>query len=274
LARPRRTTARTLERREYVPLDTLLGEIRRKLESGAAIDYITLGGSGEPTLHSGIGALIGGIRSMTAIPIAVITNGSLLWDADVRKDLLGADIVMPSLDAPDPDMFVRVNRPHPAVSFDRMVEGLAAFREQFRGPLWLEIFLLDGITANEDAVARFIPLLKRIRPDRIQLNTVARPSPGAAIAPVPLERMAAFARLLGPNAEVIAHYVPANPEAEQTVTAQDILDVVRRHPCSLPDIGMGLGVDVSVAETLVAELVAQGAVRIEERNGAMFYLAV
>ena len=126
-----RTTNRTIERKEYVPLGDVLEELDRRLAEGPAPDYVTLSGSGEPTLYSRLGELIAGIKERTDRPVAVLTNGSLLWDADVQEALLEADLVIPSLDAGDDAIFQWVNRPHPAVSFERMVAGLETFCRRF-----------------------------------------------------------------------------------------------------------------------------------------------
>jgi wyosine [tRNA(Phe)-imidazoG37] synthetase (radical SAM superfamily) len=123
-----------------VPLADVVDELEKSLSSQP--DYITLSGSGEPTLHSRVGELIAHIKNITRIPVAVLTNGSLMWQEDVRQQLLGADLVIPSLDAGDETMFRIVNRPHAGISFEQMLAGLIAFRRQFRGQYWLEVFVL------------------------------------------------------------------------------------------------------------------------------------
>ena len=123
-----RTTKKTIERKEYAPLGEVLDEVGRKLAETARPDFITLSGSGEPTLHARLHELVAGIREMTGIPLAVLTNGSLLWDEAVRDALAGVDLVIPSLDAGTPRAFARVNRPHHGVSFEKMLGGLIDFR--------------------------------------------------------------------------------------------------------------------------------------------------
>jgi wyosine [tRNA(Phe)-imidazoG37] synthetase (radical SAM superfamily) len=135
------TTCHTVERKEWVPLDAVLDELKLKLASRP--DYITLSGSGEPTLYSRLGELIEHIQAMTEVPVAVLTNGSLLWQKPVRDALALADLVMPSLDAPDHDRFEFINRPHPDITFKRLLEGLEAFRREFSGKYWLELMLVS-----------------------------------------------------------------------------------------------------------------------------------
>ena len=141
-----RTSCKTVERKQWVPLDDVLAELKEKLSTRP--DYITLSGSGEPTLFWRTGELIDRIKAMTDVPVAVLTNGSLLWCKDVRDQLTNADLVIPSLDAGDQSMFRAVNRPHEDISFERMLDGLIAFRKAFGGQYWLEIMLLAGHTAS------------------------------------------------------------------------------------------------------------------------------
>ena len=152
-----RTTNHTIERKEYIPTADILDEVRRKLENGDKPEYISFAGSGEPTLHSGLGDIIRGIKAMTDVPVVVFTNGSLLWMPEVRADLAAADVVIPSLDGGDAALLDKVNRPAASLDFDRIVEGLIAFRGAFNGQIWLEVMLLGGISdddASVDAIAR------------------------------------------------------------------------------------------------------------------------
>ncbi|MCD6287955.1 MAG: radical SAM protein, partial [Candidatus Hydrogenedentes bacterium] len=186
-----RTTNKTMERKEWVPLEEVMAELQEKL--CCRPDYITLSGSGEPTLYSRIDELIENIRSITDTPIAALTNGSLLWQKDVRDQLMAADLVVPSLDAGSATMFAAVNRPRQDITFDRLLEGLVEFREQFTGKLWLEVFLLAGYTADTSEVRRIAKHIEVIRPDRVQLNTVARPPAETFALPVTQERLLKYA---------------------------------------------------------------------------------
>lgn len=171
-----RTTCKTIERREYVSIDAVLAELERKLAVAKRPDYVGLAGSGEPTLNSGIGRLITALKALTDVPIAVITNGSLLWSEQVRGELAAADLVLPSLDAGDEQMFERVNRPDPTIKFDMMVDGLAAFAARFRGETWLEVMLLAGLTDSAAEVEKIAASARVISPTCVQLNTASRPA--------------------------------------------------------------------------------------------------
>ena len=216
-----RTTNRTVERREWVPLDAVVDELRGKL--ALRPDYITIGGSGEPTLYSRIGELIDGIRSMTDIPVAVLTNGSLLWKQDVRNDLRKAHVVIPSLDVGDNVLFQVVNRPHPAITFERLLDGLAAFRQEFQGEYWLEVLLLAGYTAIEAEVKKIAKRTAEIGPDRVHLNTCVRPPAEEYAYAVDWQRLIDLAGLFTPPAEVIADFEPGLSRTTQTADSREIL---------------------------------------------------
>jgi len=264
-----RTTCKTVERKEWVPLDDVVAQVREKLAT--APDYITLSGSGEPTLYSRLGELIASIKGMTDIPVAVLTNGSLLWREDVRQDLAGADLVVPSLDAGNDRLFQEVNRPHPSIAFERMVDGLVAFRRNFRGACWLEVFLLGDMTAAPEEVDKIAGIVERMRPDRVQLNTVTRPPAEDFALPVSRENMERFAARLGERAEVIADFRAVHGKSEFTAKRQDVLDMLRRRPCTVDDIAEGLAMHANEAVKYVTELLERGDIVAETIGGRTYY---
>jgi len=267
------TTHLTLEPKEMVDFDKVLEEAREKFRSADGIDYITFSGSGEPTLHSRIGELIREFKRLTSIPVAVLTNGSLLWQADVQDDLLDADLVIPSLDAPDKGLFRHVNRPHPDLAFDQVVEGLVRFRDRFRGKIWLEVFLLSGITGIAGEVKKIAELARTVRPDLVQLMTATRPAPMDFVEPVSTEEMQGFARLF----EVPVDAVPAVSSIARDVLSkagrEEILRLLERRPCTVEDIALGLGIPPAEAEKYVADLDAHGQIKSKRSNGAIYYSA-
>jgi wyosine [tRNA(Phe)-imidazoG37] synthetase (radical SAM superfamily) len=268
-----RTTNKTTERREYVPVDAVLAEFAEKLRGAPRPDFIGLAGSGEPTLHARLGDIVAGIKAVTDVPVAVLTNGSLLWRPEVRAGLAEADLVMPSLDAGTPATFERVNRPHPDISFERMVDGLATFANGFTGKIWLEVFLLAGLTDGRDEVGRIAAIAEKLRIDRLQLNTVSRPAaePGArAVSPDALGQVREL--FVGP-CEIIAQ-CPAPPRAAPDASRDlddDIVALISRRPCTVEGIAAGLGVAANEALKHLAALYSSGAVRAERRGDAVFY---
>ena len=268
-----RTTCKTVERKEYVPLTDVIDELRDKLVSQP--DYVTLSGSGEPTLFSPAGEMIDRIKAMTDVPVAVLTNGSLLWRRDVRDQLMSADLVIPSLDAGDEAMFRVVNRPHESIPFKTMLDGLVEFRREFSGQYWLEVLLLAGYTAIEAEVLKLAACVDLIKPDRVQLNTVTRPPAESFALGTSHRRMAELARMFHPPAEVIANFHKDRMQAELSITREGILDVLRRRPCSLNDIVDSLGMHPNEAVKCLADLTARGllAQASRDEDGVTFYYA-
>lgn len=263
------TTCKTVERKEWVPIEPVLAELREKLSSNP--DYITVSGSGEPTLHCRIGELIERIKALTVVPVAVLTNGSMFWDEAVRRQLLRADLVVPSLDAGDEETFRRVNRPHEDVSFEQLMAGLIAFRGEFGGRYWLEVFLLSGINADDEHVERLIAQVDRIRPDRIQLNTVARPTAESSAIAVPEARMRELAARFHPPAEVIGKFHPTQKQPQMAANRDHILEMLRRRPCTLHDIAGGLDLHENEVVKYLADLTAGGMIVETRVAGRLHY---
>ncbi len=268
-----RTTNKTLERREWVPLEAVLADLGPRLASRP--DYITLSGSGEPTLYSRIGELIGAIWTMTDIPIAVLTNGSLLWQPEVRQNLLGASLVIPFLDAGDPAMFQAANRPHAGLDFDRVVDGLIAFRREFTGRYWLEVMLLAGHTAIEAEVRKIAALVEGIGPDRVQINTATRPTAEAYAEAAMPARLRALARLFSCPVDVIEDYDHRKTRvALSTADRTSVCELIRRRPCTVEDIAGALGFHRLEVIKLLGELQDEGIVGRCRAGGRVFYFGV
>jgi len=266
-----RTTDLTTTRREYVPIDEILAQLKGKLRTRPAPDYVSLAGSGEPTLHARIGELIAGIKRLTRIPVAVLTNGSLLGVRDIQDALMEADLVLPSLDAGDADLFRLVNRPHASIEFDAMVDGLAAFRERFAKPVWLEVMLVAGITGVRAEVEKIGALVRQIRPVRVQLNTITRPPCEEFACPVSPEAMAAFARLFGREASVVSEHRPRRAAGSGAVTDGDILALLTRRPCTARGISEGLGLHLGELIKRRDIITDRGAVSLVRKNGSVFF---
>ena len=271
-----RTTRKTVDRWEYIAPESIFAELESKLASVSVLDYIGLAGSGEPTLHARLGEIIRGIKERTATPVAVLTNGSLLWNREVQDALCEADVVMPSLDAGDARLFAYVNRPHRALDFERVVTGLVEFRARFSKPVWLEVFLLGGVTGLGAEVEKIAALCRAIRPDRIQLNTVLRPPAEDFAFPVSPDLLASFASLFDPPAEVIAGPSAASAPAFETVVVPDeeILALLSRRPSTALGVSSGLGIHIGETIKRLETLAMQGEVRTTVRRGARFYEVV
>jgi len=266
-----RTTRKTVERKKWVPLDQVVSQVQERLST--APDYITLSGSGEPTLFSQLGEFVSLVKELSDIPVAVLTNGSLLWNEDVQKGLADADLVIPSLDAGDASLFRHINRPHESITFERMVEGIVEFRARFTGTCWLEVFLLGGMTAIPAEMKKIGALIERIQPDRVQLNTVTRPPAENFALPVSKEEMEQLAGIVGTGAEVIADFRGTHSRSEFAARREDVLDLLRRRPCTVGDIASGLGMHVNEVVKYLTELREHGAVAAEIQEGRLYYSA-
>lgn len=266
-----RTTVLTAQREDFVPCDTVLAEIRHYLDTHPNPDFITLTGSGEPTLHAHLGGILSGIKSLTTVPLAVLTNGSLLWDGAVRDALSIADVVLPSLDAGDAGVFNQVNRPAAGISFEKMVTGLVTFRESFSNALWLEVLFVENVNSRDSDVRDMGHWIQQIQPDRVQVNTVVRPPAERNASPVSPERLNVLATALGPQSEVIADYPLANTDSCITPDAECIVDLVRRRPCSAQEIAAALGLRLSETLKTLERLSAQRIVAEQYLSGRTFF---
>ncbi len=264
-----RTTSKTIERREWVVLDEVLEELKDKLATKP--DYITLSGSGEPTLYSRLDELIDGIRSMTDIPIAALTNGSLLWQKDVRRQLRDAHLVVPSLDAGHNGVFQAANRPHEDITFEKMLDGLISFRREYQGEYWLEVFVLAGYTAVDNEIAQMVECVKRIKPDRVQLNTVTRPAAEDYAIMVDPARMNEIAKRFDPEAQVIADYRGVHAQTDFQAGRESVLEMIQRRPCSLEDIANGLNMHRNEVIKYITEIEASGVLTKQSSAGRLYY---
>jgi len=252
-------------------LDEVLEELESSLAAGPEADYVTLSGSGEPTLYSRLAPLIAGIKERTDRPVAVLTNGSLLSDRDVQESLLEADLVIPSLDAGDEATFEWINRPHPAIRFERMVAGIEAFCRRSCKPVWLEVFLLKGLNAAGIQQERIARLLDRIMPDRVLLNTATRPPSEVFAAALSRDELKQAARAFGGRAEVIADRYAAQHDEHHRARREDILNLLMRRPCTLEDVATGLGLHPNEVAKHLDELVREHVLVCERDGQQLFY---
>lgn len=270
-----RTTVLTLERREYVPTDRVIAEIDDCLAKAPDIDYVTFAGSGEPTLHSGIGDIISFIKDHhPRYRVAVLTNGALFVDPDVRAALMRADLVVPSLDAVSEDIFRDINRPSPGITAGQVVAGLVAFSREFPGVIWLEVFIVPGKNDTDEELLRLRDAVAAIAPDRVQVNTLDRPGTDIRVrraSPRTLERART---IIGGNAEVIgaASCEPATAPEMRDV-ADMLLATLRRRPCTVADLSRISGLRPAEVTKHLRILEEKGAVEPVREQRGVFYRA-
>jgi wyosine [tRNA(Phe)-imidazoG37] synthetase (radical SAM superfamily) len=227
-----RTTPLSNERKEFFPPEDILAEVQAALDKHepGEIDYITFVGQGEPLLSASLGRLLREVKTLTDIPVAVITNGSLLFRPEVRAEISLADVVIPTLDAADEETFRRINRPWPKLKIAEIIEGLMVFRKAFDGQLWLEVMLVKGVNDSEAALTGIANVLRCIGPDQVHLNVPIRP-PAEQWAEIPnSESLIRATAILGEVATIVT---PAEGDFGLTgdmPVADAIVEIIRRHP--------------------------------------------
>jgi wyosine [tRNA(Phe)-imidazoG37] synthetase (radical SAM superfamily) len=268
-----RTTNLTGERKAYVAATTLIGELEAWLARDETADYITLSGSGEPTLSTEIGEVIAWAQAHTQIPVAVLTNGGLLWRADVRWQVAKADLLIPSLDAATEDVFRRVNRPAPGLELAEVINGLVAARSECRGQIWLEVMLVAGLNDSDEHLRALRDAIDRIGPQRVQVNTVVRPGAEPIAQAVSQDVLDRARQLLGPSAEVVVPRSEHPGSYAPTSGVRDVLALLHRRPCTLGDVADGLGLHLNEVAKHMEALLERSAVRAVVEAGTTYYAA-
>ncbi len=202
-----KTSLKTSERKEYVKISDILAEVNSWIachpEELKTLNFVTLAGSGEPTLNSGIDRLIDSLKQMLHVPIAVITNSALLADPTVRKQLYNADLIVPSLDAVTQEAFDKIGRPCPEVKLEGIIEGLISLSREFRGKIWLEVMLVKGVNDNLAHTRMLKQVIERINPDLVQLNSPIRTTTEDDVEPLDAKHLGKIKELLGDKCEII-----------------------------------------------------------------------
>ncbi len=267
-----RTTNKTIEMKQWFPVDGIIEQLKEKLSMKP--DYITLSGSGEPTLFLKCDELITRIKQITNVPVAVLTNGSLLWRPQVRKSLMQADLIVPSLDAGSERLFKYINRPHDDISFADMLEGLINLRKEYNGQYWLEVFILAGVNTTEVEIDRLKDCIHLINPDKVQLNTVTRPPAESFAEPVSFDYLTKIAADIFKHSEVIADNKEIHQIQEFTVRRKDVLELLNRRPCSVEDISAGLSLHINEVVKYIAELRNEGKIKPMNVGAKIYYKAI
>ena len=263
------TTCKTLERREYHTED-IIREVRAWVDRGETVDFITLTGSGEPTLNLGLGRIMEAVKAMTAIPVAVLTSGALLSDAKVRRELAAADVILPSLDAGREETFQIINRPAPGFTLGRLIQGLEALRREYSGQVWLEVLILQGINDDEPELRALKEIIQGLAPDKVQLNTAVRPGVEAYARPVSSQELADIAAYLWDGAEVIASF-HGSPAPAEAVSDSRFLEILSRRPMTAPDLAQALGLPLPLVRRRLNHLCDTGRIAGNVYHNQEFY---
>lgn len=257
----------------YVPPEDIIDELKVKLESGPRLDYVTMAGSGEPTLNSKLERIICAAKELSNLPVAVLTNGSLLGEPDVSRACLHADLVLPSLDAGDEETFLKVNRPCPGIRFSEVVAGMVGFRERYEGEIWLEVMLVEGINSSDQSIEKIRKLAEKMHPEEAQLNTVRRPPSEPSAKPVSEKRLQEIRLSLWPDAVIPGDRI-IDASAVGSIDNRELLSVLRRRPCTRSQIADLFKTNEIVALKELSRLTDKNLVISEQVSGEVFYRAL
>jgi wyosine [tRNA(Phe)-imidazoG37] synthetase (radical SAM superfamily) len=271
-----RTTPLVGRREEFVPAREILVEVEDRLDrlGPGELDWVTIVGSGEPLLNSGIGDLIRGIKGITQVPVAVITNGSFLSRPEIREAVLPADAVLPTLDAGSAELFRRVNRPHPGISFEEHLQGLVAFREVFSGKIFLEVMLVRGLNDSNADLELIAEKAAEIRPDEIHISLPERPPAEPWVLPADADGVARASRLLGRTAKVLCPGEGVLSLDNPADALGRLVSVIGRHPLKERQVLDALASFSSDQKrTILQSLDTSGQVKRVRRHGEIFWVS-
>ncbi len=269
-----RTTVLAAERREWAPPQAIIAELSDFLGSSPTLDVVTITGAGEPTLNTGLADVITFLKqTFPGYPTALLTNGTLLHIAEVKRAALAFDYVLPSLDAVSSEIFHAINRPHPSLDNSRIIEGIAQFGREYKGRLWLEVFMVPGVNDAPDELARIKEAALHIAPGRLQLNTLDRPGASAAVRPTTGRELLDIAYFLRPlPVEIISRgYTASSAGSGGSELESAILSTVRRRPSTVEDLAVTTGRAINDISAALSPLLASGAVSAEIIQGRTFY---
>ncbi len=269
-----KTTTLTIDRQEYIKYDTVIKELTHYFKNNPDPDYITFSGYGEPTLNSRIGDIIKfSKKHKPDIPIAILTNGTLLYDKNLRRELLAADVVLPSLDAATEKGFLKINRPPRTLTLAKYIQGLINFRKEYKGKIWLEVFILPDYNTNENELVALKEAILKIQPDSVQLNTLDRPGIKdnlRAATLLELQQVVDFWQLK--NVEIIAAAQERKKIQSYRKDAETaIIETIARRPCTLDDLSKILGLHVNEINKYLDVLEAANKIEVVHLKRGLFY---
>ncbi|MCD6292093.1 MAG: radical SAM protein [Deltaproteobacteria bacterium] len=271
-----KTATPVTERAEYVPYLELEKEIKTYFaapdQSHQHLDYITLSGSGEPTLNKALPQVIKLLREVSKTPIALLTNGTLFNDSEVRREATLVDVILPSLDVISEDLFCKLNRPAPGLKVKEMVAGLIKLRQEFKGEIWLEILFCRGLNDTPQEIKRLIEAVAGIKPDKIQFNTVVRPGVLAEAVAVEQAFLQDILPQFGDQAEIIAPFA-RDSDYGSTIdkTEETILATLKRRPCTKSDLEQALGLKPVEVIKILDLMLEKGEIKILEHSGERYF---
>ena len=269
-----KTTKLTLDKKEYIKFDKVKDELAHYFDNNPDPDYITFSGSGEPTLNNRIGDVLQFIKiNKPEIPIAVLTNGTMLFDQEVRNAIKEADVILPSLDAATETGFQKINRPPKGLTIDKYIQGLIDFRNEFSGKMWLEIFILPNYNDNENELKELKKAILKIKPDSVQLNTLDRPGTVPNLRGATKEELQHVVNFWDlDNIEIVAAAPERkNIQSYRTDIETAIIETISRRPCTLEDLTKILGLHINEINKYLDVLDAENKIETVRQTRGVFY---
>ena len=265
-----KTTDRIMEPSSFVYVSEVIEELKGVLLKTPP-DVITLAGSGEPTLNNDIGEVISEIKKITSIPVTLLTNGSLLWNKQIREKITGVDILIPTLSSIYEETYNKIHRPHPDLKLDKILNGLKEMRKEYSGKYFLEVILLAGLNDTEKEISGLLKIINEIQPDKVHLNTVVRPPSESTAISLSNKRLEEIKNFLGNNIEIIAAS-PLKSRANKLDSKVDqIIDMIKRRPVTVDDISNSLNLKKLETERFVKELLIKGHIQEQKHKDNLFY---
>jgi wyosine [tRNA(Phe)-imidazoG37] synthetase (radical SAM superfamily) len=268
------TTVLSCDRKEYVSLEELKKELTDYLSKNPTLDYVTFAGSGEPTLNSCIGKIVQFTKnSFPHYKTALLTNGTLLFQPQVRQEILPFDLICPSLDAISDEAFSKVNRPVKTLQNQNIIRGLTEFSKMYKGMLWVEVFIVPGINDSTEELIMFKETLTQINPDRVQLNSLDRPGACDWVTPVSPQRLSEIAKFLSPLPVEIISRSGSRPRSEITGLdlEETVISLIRRRPSTLEELSVIAGKTINEITATLEDLKCKRSVEMYDVNGKIFY---
>lgn len=271
------TTNLTVKRAEYVPVNDVCAEIGTYMKNAESHpDYITFSGSGEPTLHTGIGDIIKFIKStFPNQKIALLTNAALLDDSSLRHDILGCDIIVPSLDAVSQQVFKNILGPHLSLDPQKIVNSIAELKKEYSGKLVVELFIVPGQNDTPEELTLIKSALDKIKPDALQINSLDRPGTSSLVTKPDdsrLEQIAAFFDNVNVQLVKRPDYLVKTSQGRELLRRK-IVSTVKRRPSTIDDLMVIVGIARDELSAIIESYIDEGLIKAEEGERGTFYRA-
>jgi wyosine [tRNA(Phe)-imidazoG37] synthetase (radical SAM superfamily) len=269
-----RTSLASAHRASFIPVKDIIAELKDFLKTNPKIDHITFSGAGEPTLYQDLPEIILFIKeNYPQYKLAMITNSILLAQPEIRQELLSFDVILPSLDAISTAVFNKINRPVNKIEYQKVINGLISFSKDFKGKIWLEVFIIEGINDTESELALLKEYINKIAPDVVQLNTLDRPGTESWVKPASWQKLEEIKKYFTPlKVEIVArNKTSKHYEASVQNIDEQIINTIKRRPCTAQELTTIIGLESDSIEIHIQLLISSGTIEPYNQSGIVFY---